>query len=245
MKVEIWSDIVCPWCGLGHHRLKAAVQRFAYGEEVEVHHRSFQLHPDLPEGATQSVLEMLAVKIGVDESEIDASIASVEAIAEAEGLRPYLVRNNRVGNTALAHELLAYATAQGRHAEAWALLFKAYFGQARSIFDLGSLLDLAFEVGLDRDDARAALVSRRYRGSVDADIRRAQLLGATSVPFTIIDGRYGVPGGQGTDQLLQAIQGVWDKCHRSRHRDPLRSTGGASVCGPDGCAVSAERPSRI
>src|SRR5277367_4747663 len=167
MQVDVWADVICPWCGLGSHRLEAALERFPHRDEVQVTHHSFQLDPGAPPGSSEPVREMLRI----------------EGLADAEGLRPYHVLDNRVGSTALAHELLAYAADQGKQAEAWHRLFTAYFGEARPIFSVDDLVSLAGEIGLDPEDAREALVSRRYAARVADEGREAAELGATGVPF--------------------------------------------------------------
>jgi predicted DsbA family dithiol-disulfide isomerase len=150
-------------------------------------------------------------KKGLDDGQIDAMTQRVEGLADAEGLRPYHVLDNRVGSTALAHELLAYAADQGKQAEAWHRLFTAYFGEARPIFSVDDLVSLAGEIGLDPQAARQALLSRRYTGRVADEGREAAQLGATGVPFFVIDRRYGVAGAQPVDTLLAALQRAWDE----------------------------------
>ena len=172
-------------------------------------HRSFQLDPAAPPGPGEPVRDMLRNK-GLDDAQIDAVTQRVEGLADAEGLRPYDVRDNRVGSTALAHELLAYAAEQGKQAEAWHRLFTAYFGEARPIFSVADLVTLASEIGLDPEDARAALRSRRYTARVADEGREAAGLGATGVPFFVIDRRYGVAGAQPAGTLLAALQRAWD-----------------------------------
>jgi predicted DsbA family dithiol-disulfide isomerase len=135
----------------------------------------------------------------------------VEGLADSEGLRPYIAGDNRAGSTALAHELLAYATDQGQHAEAWDRLYTAYFGEARPIFSMGDLVSLASEIGLDPDETRDALTSHRYTARVADEGREAARLGATGVPFFVIDRRYGVAGVQPVDTLLAALQRAWDE----------------------------------
>jgi predicted DsbA family dithiol-disulfide isomerase len=210
MQVEVWADVICPWCGLGTHRLDAALERFAHRDEVQVTHHSFQLDPGAPPGSSEPVREMLRNK-GLDDGQIDAMTQRVEGLADAEGLRPYHVLDNRVGSTALAHELLAYAADQGKQAEAWHRLFTAYFGEARPIFSVDDLVSLAGEIGLDPQAAREALLSRRYADRVAAEGREAAQLGATGVPFFVIDRRYGVAGAQPTGTLLAALQQAWDE----------------------------------
>ncbi|MGJ5891941.1 DsbA family oxidoreductase [Streptomyces niveiscabiei] len=235
MKIEIWAEVTCPWCGLGSHRLNRTVERFEHRDEVEVVHHSFPLGSSFPVGETFSVREALLRRHGMDGSRAEASTRRIEALAEAEGLTPYRVLDNLVGNTDLAHEFLAHASAEDRNREAWDAVFRAYFGQARPVFSLDDLLGLAREIGLDREDTRRALTARRYRRQVSDDAARAQRLGATGAPFTVVDGTYGIPGAQDSDSLLDVLRTAWDASH------PLTpATGGdAPACGPDGCAVPA------
>ncbi len=210
MQVEVWADVICPWCGLGAHRLDAALERFPHRDEVQVTRRSFQLDPGAAPGPGEPVRDMLRAK-GLDDGQIDAMTRRVESLAESEGLRPYHVLDNRVGSTGLAHELLAYAADQGQQAAAWQRLFTAYFGEARPIFSVGDLVTLAGEIGLDTDGAREALLSHRYAARVAQEGREAAELGATGVPFFVIDRRYGVAGAQPAETLLAALQRAWDE----------------------------------
>ena len=210
MQVEVWADVICPWCGLGSHRLEAALERFPHRDEVQVTHHSFQLDPAAPAGSSEPVRDMLRKK-GLDDGQIDAMTRRVEGLADSEGLRPYHVLDNRVGSTGLAHELLAYAADHGQQAQAWNRLFTAYFGEARPIFTVEDLVSLASEIGLDPEDAREALQSHRYADRVADEGREAAELGATGVPFFVIDRRYGVAGAQPVDTLLEALQRAWDE----------------------------------
>lgn len=133
----------------------------------------------------------------------------VERLAEEDGLQPYHVSDNRIGNTGPAHELLAYATEQGRHPEAWQTMFRAYFGQQRSIFERSSLLDIAADIGFDPDGAAEALESRRFRDRVVEDQEQAHALGARGVPFYVIDRTYGIAGAQSVEVIGQVLDGAW------------------------------------
>ena len=233
MKVEIWSEITCPWCGLDSHRLDRAVDRFEHSDQVEVVHRSFPLSSGFPTDRTLSVREAVMAKYGAVPEQTGAP--DIEGMAAAEGLSPYRVLDNRVGNTDLAHEFLAHASAQGKNREAWDLFFRAYFGQAEPIFTLDDLLGFSDRLCLDREETRQALSEHRYRSQVRADARQAQRLGATGAPYIVIDGRYGVPGAQDSDGLLDLLRTAWNESH------PVTVTAGgdAPTCGPDGCAVPA------
>jgi predicted DsbA family dithiol-disulfide isomerase len=233
MRIEIWTDVICPWCGLGHHRLEQALERFGHAEDVELVHRSFQLDEHAPIGVTETARHMLKTRKGLSDAQIDAIVGRVEGLAEAEGLHPYVVGDNRVGNTSLAHELAAWASELGHEEEVWAALYRAYFGEARSIFDVDSLVKLASELGLDPAQAREVLVSRAYEPKVLADGREARALGAQGVPFILVDRRYAVPGAQAVDTLVEVFERAW----RERPARSERGFADDTVCGPDGCAV--------
>ncbi|GGS91101.1 DsbA family oxidoreductase [Streptomyces chromofuscus] len=242
MKVEIWSDLTCPWCGLAGHRLDRAVERFAHGGDVELIHRSFPLDPDLPSSPAVPTRQALKQKYGMDDAQAEAATRRVEVLAEREGLRPYIVLDNKKAGTQLAHEFLAHATAQGKHAEAWRLTFRAYFGEAHSLFDVDALLELSDELGLDREETRQVLVERRFRQQVRDEARRAGTLGARGVPFLVIDGQYAVAGAQDTETFLDVFQQVWDATHPQLVQTPDGDADG--VCGPDGCVLPGDHAAR-
>lgn len=229
MRVDLWTDIICPWCGLGRHQLGQAIAKF--GKDVEVVHHSFQLDERAPVGVSEPVAEMLHKKKGVPLAQVKQMTARVEQLAAAQGLSPYIVGDNRAGNTSMAHELAAWATEQGKGEAMWKALYKAYFGEARSIFDVESLVTLAVENGLDGAAAREVLTSRKYATQVLEDGRAAQRMGVSGVPFVVIDGKYGVSGAQPTDVFVEALTQAWNE------RAPEVVLGEGAVCGPDGCEV--------
>ncbi|SNS75464.1 Predicted dithiol-disulfide isomerase, DsbA family [Asanoa hainanensis] len=230
MKIEFWSDIVCPYCGLMDHRINQALGRLSYGEQVQVVHRSFQVHPDLPrEGVTQREVIKMA---GAPPTTVDHVLRPIERQAKAEGLTPYRAVDRTLGPTDLAHELLAYATDQGRSNEIWTAMFRAHFGQARKLWTEGEVLGFAAEMNLD--GAAKALRSRRYRGRVDADQRQAVRLGARGAPFLVFDGRFAVPGAIGLNDLVSVIDRAWAEAKPKPQPLPIIG-GGDGVCTPDGC----------
>ncbi len=230
MKVEIWSDVVCPWCGIGQRRLERALEGF--GGEVEVVHRSFQLDPGYS-GAPRPVSDMLRDKYGAGEAQQRAMSERIEALAAAEGLAPYRAGQGLVGNTRLVHELLAMAEARGLGDAAWRAAYRAYFGQGRAVFSLEDVVGLAAEVGLDAEEAREALEDGRYREAVEGDLREARALGVTGVPFVVVDRKYGVSGAQSVEVFRQVLERAWGE------RAPQAVIGGEGdgTCGPEGCEV--------
>jgi predicted DsbA family dithiol-disulfide isomerase len=213
LKIEVWADIICPWCGLGNHRLDNALAQFAHRDRLEIHHRSFQLNPAAPVGESMPARQMLHEVAGMSEQRIRTSMSHIEGLAAHEGLAPFHMSDNRVGNTSLAHELLAYATDRGWHVEAWHAMFDAYFARTADIFTVDGLVGLAQDWGLDPEEARDALESRRYRGRVDADAREAVRLGASGVPFFVVDGRYQLPGALPSSELLAALDRARNEPH--------------------------------
>ena len=160
----------------------------------------------------------------------DAARARVEQVAAEEGLE-YALAEGISGNTSLAHELLHHAAEHGRQGELKERLLFAHFTEARSVFDVDSLVALAAEVGLDADEARAALTDRRHRTAVRQDAATAQALGATGVPFFVVDRKYGAAGAQPADLLLQILERAWAESH------PLVTVPPADGCTDDTCAV--------
>ncbi|MDV7089137.1 DsbA family oxidoreductase [Rhodococcus opacus] len=233
MKIEFWSDIVCPYCGLMNHRLHQALESFEHAADVHLVHRSFQIHPDLPrEGVTQ--WELLK-RAGVT-SIADQVLRPIERQAAAEGLTPYRVMDRTLGPTDLAHELLAHATDRGRGNEAWTAMYRTHFGQARKLWTTREVLDFAAQLGLDREEAAKVLDDRRYRARVSADQREAQRRGARGVPFLVIDGSRTINGAIGTDHLLAAMTETWDAGHSVPQPLPAVAHGDG-VCGSDGCVI--------
>jgi len=208
MKVEVWSDVVCPWCYIGKRRLETALERFPHRDQVEVVWRSFQLDPSVPEGETHPTLPALAAKYGRSEDEMRATMRHVEQVAADEGLE-YHLADGVSGNTLLAHELLHLAAERGLQGPVKERLLPAHFEEGRSVFDVDSLAALAVEVGLEDAEVRAALADHRYRAAVLADAREAQALGATGVPFFVVDRRYGASGAQPAELLLQLLERAW------------------------------------
>ena len=230
MLIEVWSDVVCPWCYIGKRRLETALSRFAHRDQVEVVWRSFQLDPSVPEGQTFPTLPALARKYGRSVDEMRAMQSRVEEMAAGEGL-DYDLANGTSGNTLLAHELLHLAAEHGKGPDMKERLLHAYFGENRSVFDVDALVPLAVEVGLDEAEVRAALADRRYLTAVREDAATAQALGATGVPFFVVDRAYGASGAQPPEVLLQLLERAWADAH------PLVTVPQAEGCEGDNCVV--------
>ena len=230
MQVEVWSDVVCPWCYIGKRRLESALEQFPHRDQVEVVWRSFQLDPSVPEGTTHPTLPALAAKYGRSEEEMRGMQAHVEQVAAGEGLE-YHLADGVSGNTLLAHELLHLAAEHGKRNELKERLLHAYFEEGRPVFDVESLVPFAVEVGLDEAEVREALADRRYLAAVREDGATAQALGATGVPFFVVDRKYGAAGAQPAELLLQILERAWADAH------PLVTVPAAEGCDDGTCAV--------
>lgn len=208
MQIEIFSDVVCPWCYLGKRHFERALADFEHGDEIEVVYRSFQLDPSAPAGDGELTVDMLARKYGMSPEQAEQTQRQMEQRAAADGLT-YHLDGQRTGNTRDAHRLLHLAREQGRQDALVERLFAAHFTERRSVFGRDGLLDLAAESGLDRAEAAAVLDGDRYGADVDDDIAAAQALGVNGVPFFVLDRRYGVSGAQPIEVMAQALQRAW------------------------------------
>jgi predicted DsbA family dithiol-disulfide isomerase len=226
MRIEIWSDVVCPWCYIGKRRLESALAEFSHRDEVEVVWRSFQLDPSAPTTPTETVLDYLGRKYGAGQSAIDR----VEALAAEEGMLFAHAHAPHVG-THDAHRLLhAAGEKRGELKEA---LLHAYFVEAQNVADHEVLTRVATEVGLDDVTVKSVLTSDDHADDVEADIRQAAAYGATGVPFFVIEGRYGISGAQPVETFAQALDRAWSETHPS-----IEVVGGTDdACGPDGCPI--------
>ncbi len=212
MKVEIWSDVACPWCYIGKRRFESALAHFAHREQVEVTWRSYQLDPGAPRDPGQTVNEILAQKYGVHLSQATAMNERVSAIAAQEGLE-YHLGQAKYGNTFDAHRLIHLAATHGLQQEAEERLFQAYFTEGRALGDAETLVQLVSEIGIGADEARAVLGSDAYADEVRADEQRARAFGIGGVPFFAVDERYGVSGAQPTELFGEVLERAWAESH--------------------------------
>ena len=234
MKVEIWSDVVCPWCAIGKRRFEKALAQFVHRDEVEVSYHSFELDPSAPREREGEVAEHLASKYGVSREEADAMHRRMTETAAADGWDFHFERA-RGGNTFDAHRLLHLAAERGVQIAVKERLFRAYLEDGERIGDPETLVRLGAEAGLDADEARAVLASDRYADEVRADERQAQAYGITGVPFFVVDRKYGVSGAQPPQALLEVLETAWAEAHPLQVLTPAGSDGDA--CADGSCSV--------
>lgn len=209
MKIEIWSDVVCPWCYVGKRNLEAALAAFPHADRVTVEWRSFELDPATPRRVELSMDEVLERKYGMSPDQATAANRQMTELAATVGLEYHLDRV-QIGNTFDAHRLIHLAAHEGLGGAMKERLLRAYFTEGRAISDPATLAELAEEVGLDGDRVAEVLASDEYADDVRADEQRAVDLGSTGVPFFVLDGRFGIPGAQPPDVLLRMLHRVWD-----------------------------------
>jgi predicted DsbA family dithiol-disulfide isomerase len=235
MNIEIWSDVVCPWCYIGKRRFETALARFEHRDDVEVVWRSFELDPSAPPIRTEDNATRLAAKYGMSREQALANHNRLTQMAAQEGLA-FDFEKSRSGNTLDAHRLLHLARELGVQNEVKERLFRAYFTDGQPIGDPETLVRLVSEVGIPAADAQAVLSSDAYADDVRADESEARELGINGVPFFVVDRRYGVSGAQPAEVLLQALEQAWSDSH------PIQLVGiGAAAsdtaCTDDTCAI--------
>jgi predicted DsbA family dithiol-disulfide isomerase len=209
LTVEIWSDVVCPWCYIGKRRFEAALDQFDHAADVEVVWRSFELDPEAPRHRERDYVGHLAAKYGTGVEEAQAMIDRMVNVGESVGLDLRFDRA-QAGNTFDAHRLLHLARARGVQGAVKERLLRGYFTEGVPVGDPDALVALAAEAGLDADEARATLADpNAFAAEVRADEQEAAALGARGVPFFVIDRRYGVSGAQATDLFAEALERAW------------------------------------
>ena len=204
MKIEIWSDIACPFCYIGKKQLEAALDRYEGINNVSVEWRSFQLDPALKTDTSISLAKSLMEKKGWSEEEAQDAMRHVTDMAKQYNLH-YNFEKVVVANTFDAHRLLHLSKREGKQTEVKELLMKAYFTDGRNIAERPTLIDIGKAAGLSEISLEIAIYTDQYKEEVNYDMHRARKLGIKGVPFFVFDERYGVSGAQGSDALLKMM----------------------------------------
>jgi predicted DsbA family dithiol-disulfide isomerase len=207
MRVDIWSDVVCPWCYVGKARFERALSDFSHRDEVEVLFRAFELDPDYPERERETAVSMLSRKYGIGEAQAGAADARVAGLAAAEGLgydsgRP-------VGNTFDIHRVIHLGREKGVQQELITAVNEAYFAHARRVFDRDVITEVAAGAGLDASAVREVLDGDAFADAVRQDELEARQLGISAVPFFVFDMALGVSGAQPAETLTSALNQAW------------------------------------
>ena len=210
MRIDIWSDVVCPWCYIGKRRLEKALSQFEFADSIEVHWRSFELDPSAPPVRPGDPAERLARKYGISVDQARGANSRLTALAEAEGL-DYHLATTRSGNSFDAHRLIHLAAETGQQSEMKERLLSAYLCEEQAIGDPETLYEQAVKVGLDAGRVRQVLDGSEFADDVRADEAEAANREISAVPFFLIDGRFGIPGAQDTDTVLAILRRAWAK----------------------------------
>jgi len=208
MKVEVWSDVICPWCYIGKRRLETALSRFAHAADVEVRWRSFELDPRAPRRREGDLASRIARKYGLSYEQAVAVNANLAAVAANEGLA-FSFDRAQPGNTFDAHRLIHLGAARGVQDAVKERLLRAYFVDGEAIGDPETLGRVAAEAGLDAVEAKTVLAGDDYAAEVRADEEEAMTLGISAVPFFLVGRKFPVTGAQDPDVLLGVLERAW------------------------------------
>jgi predicted DsbA family dithiol-disulfide isomerase len=231
MVVEIWSDVVCPFCFLGKRKFEQALERFSFKDSIEVQWKSFQLNPVVETDPTMSVYEYLSKTKGISH---DVALQMTEQIA-ARGKEvgiDYHFEKTKVNNTFKAHCFLHFAADKGKQNEAKEILLKAYFTQGKNVDDLQLLLDLGEQLAFNRTELEDALSGNKYLNAVNSDMELARNFGISGVPFFVFDRKYAVSGAQETTAFLQTLEKSFEEWRVNTQNQILNVVDG-ETCSPD------------
>ncbi|MGF7215305.1 putative DsbA family dithiol-disulfide isomerase [Spirosoma lacussanchae] len=232
MQVEIWSDVMCPFCYIGKRKFEAALDQFADRDSVEVVWKSFQLDPDQPTLPDKTIYEYLAERKGMSVAQARQMTAHVTDVASQVGLT-FHFDQSVTANSFDAHRLLHLAKQHGRQNEAEERLFAAYFTEGRNIADRSTLIELGQTIGLDPAEVRSVLESDQHTDAVRHDIYEARQFGVQGVPFFVFDRKYAVSGAQPSQTFLEAIKTSFGEWKREAGASALEVAQG-QTCTPDG-----------
>jgi predicted DsbA family dithiol-disulfide isomerase len=230
MKVEIWSDVMCPFCYIGKRRFENALQQLPFKDAVEVEWKSFQLDPSMHYEPGKSIHQYLAERKGFSVQKAKELNDHVTGMAAAEGLQ-YNFDKAIVANSFDAHRFSHFAKEHGKGDAAEESLFKAYFTEGKNISDRETLIQLGTEIGLDATALKQALEGNAYAQNVTEDIAEAEALGVRGVPFFVIDRKYAVSGAQAAETFHQALERAYTEWKKENNSF---TTIQGEVCSPDG-----------
>lgn len=205
MKIEIWTDVMCPWCYIGKRRFEKALSQFKHKDKIEVEWKSFQLNPSMRTDTSKTTAQYLAESKGWSPGQTKQIFENVTQLAKAEGLQ-YDFDKTVVANSFDAHRLLQLAKRYGKGDAVEELLFKAYFEEGKNIADYTALIEIGQKAGLNKEEVKQVLHSDAFKEDVKKDAQEANNLGCTGVPFFVINRKYGISGAQDSGTFLKALE---------------------------------------
>ena len=232
MKIEIWSDVMCPFCYIGKRKFEKAFEQFPEKNNVQIEWKSFQLSPDMKTDPSKNIHQFLADHKGMSLQEAKGMNDQVTRMAAQSGLE-YNFDKSVVANSFNAHRFAHFAKAHGKQDEAEELLFRSYFSDGKNIDDYATLIQLGTEIGLDAKELQSALESGQYANEVRADIAEAQQVGVRGVPFFVFNRKVAVSGAQESTAFLQTLETSFAEWRKEHPADAMTIIEGAS-CAPDG-----------
>ncbi|MCH7396891.1 DsbA family oxidoreductase [Belliella sp. DSM 107340] len=227
MKIEIWSDIMCPFCYIGKRRLESALESFEYKDHVKIEWKSFLLNPDMKTDPEKSTLEYLSETKGWSLEQTQQITNQVVEMAEGEGLT-YRMENTVVANAKNAHRLLQLSKTVEKGDAMKERLLRAYFTEGKNIDDLSTLISLAEEVGIDKERAQACLESNEFAAKVDQDISESRQIGVRGVPFFVLDRKFGISGAQPVEVFRDTLNKAWEDYVKENPILQMNSSEGSS-----------------
>ncbi|MEK4198773.1 DsbA family oxidoreductase [Cytobacillus sp. FSL K6-0265] len=231
MKVEIWSDIACPFCYIGKRKFEHALVGFEQKDEVEVVYKSFQLDPNAPQNTTETMNQMLAKKYGQSIEQVEQMQKQVTAQANEVGL-DYHLNDAKMTNTLDAHRLIHLAKEKGKMSEMKEQLLKSYFVEGKHVGEIESLIDIAATVGLDKEEVTSVLASNQYKKEVEQDMQEGVHLGVQGVPFFVFNRKYAVSGAQSSNVFSEVLTKVIEEEKQSQ---PLNVVKQGDACTDGSC----------
>jgi predicted DsbA family dithiol-disulfide isomerase len=232
MKVEIWSDVMCPFCYIGKRKFEAALGEFKNKENIEIVWKSFQLNADLKTDPSKNTIQHLAETKGWTMEYTRNTINYVMDMASGVGLN-YDFDKAVVANSFDAHRFIQFAKTKGKGDAAEEVLFKAYFTEGKNTADHTILIQLAQDIGLESEAVKTMLNSTEFTNEVNHDVAEAQQIGVTGVPFFVVDRKYAVSGAQDSKVFLETLEKAW-KEHAKQSSETMNTANDGSVCTPDG-----------
>jgi predicted DsbA family dithiol-disulfide isomerase len=232
MKVDIWSDIRCPFCYIGKRKFEKALEKFSHKNEIEVDWHSFELDPTLKTDPAVNAVEHIAEIKGISKAQAEGMHTHVTNAAKEVGL-DFNFEKNIVANSFNAHRLIQLAKTKGLANEAEEALFKAHFTEGKNIDDNNTLLEVGLAIGLEKDEVNEIFTSDAFAKEVKRDEMQAQSFGIRGVPFFILNNKYAVSGAQSPDVFLQALSQAWTEFEKEKQ--PLIITEGESCSADSNC----------
>jgi len=232
MEVEIWSDVMCPFCYIGKRKFEMALEKFQYIDQIKIDWKSYQLMPDLKTQPNKNINTLLSEAKGISLEEAKEMNNYVAKIGEQIGLK-YNIDHTIPANTFNAHRLIQFAKTENKGNEAEERLFEAYFSEGKNIDDMPTLIQLGVEIGLDKIAVEQVLESEQFSEAVQIDIYESQQLGVRGVPFFVFDRKTAISGAQEPQTFLQTLEGAFEEWSKNNPKYGINVIDGQS-CAPDG-----------